>query len=371
MPFPGSQHKDTISYAYWLSNNIGLIRILALALFVFPLINIFRNNSLRLKILTSLFLGSYAIIFFFFNYRFEADKMFYQPKQKSFIAADKDTTSRNKLVIGIVLNGEAKAYPIQIIGYHHQVRDTIGNLPVMITYCTVCRTGRVFSPLVNGRIESFRLVGMDHFNAMFEDEATESWWQQATGVAIAGPLKGAALKELPSRQLPLDVWLRQYPKSLIMQPDTSFNKNYEDLADYDDGSIQSGLQGRDFLSWKPKSWIVGVMNAHCSKAYDWNELVKKKIIQDSIATLPILLTLESDTTSFHVYQRCVNGSVLSFQMGNNNDLLIDQNTHSTWNMDGLCIEGALKGKQLVPVQAYNEFWHSWQTFHKNVEKYAE
>ena len=91
----------------------------------------------------------------------------------------------------------------------------------------------------------------------------------------------------------------------------------------------------------------------------------------SIATLPILLTLENDTTSFHVYQRWLNGSVLTFQMGNNNDLLIDQNTHSTWNMDGLCIEGALKGNQLVPVQAYNEFWHSWQTFHRNVEKYAE
>ena len=319
----------------------------------------------------SLVLGFYAVIFFFFNYRFEADKMFYQPKQKSFVSADKDTTNRNKLVIGIELNGEAKAYPIQIIGYHHQVRDTIGNTPVMITYCTVCRTGRAFSPFVNGKMESFRLVGMDHFNAMFEDGATESWWQQATGVAIAGPLKGAALKELPSRQLPLDVWLRQYPKSLIMQPDTSFNKNYEDLADYDDGTIQSGLQGRDFLSWKPKSWIVGVVNAQSSKAYDWNELVKKKIIQDSIARVPILLTLENDTMSFHVYQRCVNGSVLRFQMGNNNDLLIDQNTHSTWNMDGLCIEGALKGKKLVPVQAYNEFWHSWQTFHRNVEKYAE
>ena len=91
-----------------------------------------------------------------------------------------------------MINGEAKAYPIQLIGYHHQVMDTVGNEPVIITYCTVCRTGRVYSSSLNGRHESFRLVGMDHFNAVFEDETTKTWWQQATGEAIAGPLKGSA-----------------------------------------------------------------------------------------------------------------------------------------------------------------------------------
>ncbi|HEV8084678.1 MAG TPA: DUF3179 domain-containing (seleno)protein [Chitinophagaceae bacterium] len=371
MPFPGSQHNETISFAYWLSNNIFWIRILGLAFVAFPLINIFKNSRRWVKIVWASVLAFYAGIFFFFNFSFEADKMFYQPKEKLFVTSATDTSNKNKLVIGVVINGEAKAYPIQIIGYHHQVRDTISNTPVMITYCTVCRTGRAFSPYVNGKLESFRLVGMDHFNAMFEDATTKSWWQQATGIAIAGPLKGTALSELPSKQLTLDVWLRQYPNSLIMQPDTSFNKDYKDLADYDKGTIKSSLEKRDSLSWKPKSWIVGVIYNHSSKAYDWNELVKKKMIQDSIAGLPIVLALEKDTASFHVYDRRVDGSVLHFQSVSNNDLLVDQNTNSTWNMDGLCIAGTLKGERLVPVQAYNEFWHSWQTFHRNAEKYVE
>jgi hypothetical protein len=369
MPFPGSQHKDTISLAYWISNNITWIRILALVLIIFPLITIFKNGRRWVKILLSVILVFYAVIFFFFNYRFEADKMFYQPKQKLFISAGNDTTNKDKLVIGVSLNGEAKAYPIQLIGYHHQVRDTIGNTPVMITYCTVCRTGRAFSPSVNGKMESFRLVGMDHFNAMFEDATTKSWWQQATGVAIAGPLKGTSLLELPSRQLTLAAWLRQYPNSYIMQPDTSFKKDYKDLADYDKGTIKSSLEKRDSLSWKPKSWIVGVIHNASAKAYDWNELVNKKLIQDSIAGLPIALVLENDTASFHVYDRRVNGSVLSFQKGSNEDLLSDQNTNSTWNMDGVCIDGTLKGEKLVPVQAYNEFWHSWSNFHPLTRRY--
>ena len=116
MPFPGSQHNETISLAYWLSNNIIWIRILALVLVAFPLINIFKNSRRRVKIVWASVIAFYAVIFFFFNFRFEADKMFYQPKEKLFVTSATDTTNKNKLVIGVVINGEAKAYPIQIIG---------------------------------------------------------------------------------------------------------------------------------------------------------------------------------------------------------------------------------------------------------------
>jgi hypothetical protein len=368
MPFPGSQHKNTIGLAYWISNNIWWIRILALVLIISPLISVFRNGKIWKKIVLSLILLFYAVVFFLFNYRFEADKMFYQPKQKLFATAANDTTNKNKLVIGVVINGEAKAYPIQIIGYHHQVMDTIGNTPVMVTYCTVCRTGRAFCPFVNGKMESFRLVGMDHFNAMFEDATTKSWWQQATGKAIAGPLKGTALKEIASKQLTLEAWLREHPNSTIMQPDTTFNKDYKDLAGYDKGTLKSGLEKRDSASWKKKSWVIGVKYNNNSKAYDWNELVKNQVINDSIEGLPVVLTLENDTASFHVYDRHVNGATLSFQKGNDN-MFTDQNTNSTWNMDGLCIDGTLKGERLNPVQSYQEFWHSWSTFHTNTTRY--
>jgi hypothetical protein len=83
---------------------------------------------------------------------------------------------------------------------------------------------------------------MDHFNAMFEDSRTHSWWRQATGVAITGPLKGMALKEIPSKQSTLRAWITEHPASLVLQPDTSFSKHYEDLAGFDKGTIESGLE---------------------------------------------------------------------------------------------------------------------------------
>jgi hypothetical protein len=369
MPFPGSQQSNTIDIAYWLGKNIVWLRVIGILLIIIPALSILRQKRKWKKIFLCAVLIFYAVIFFFFNFRFEADKMFYQPQSKLFATAADNKIKDNKLVIGVTINGEAKAYPIQLIGYHHQVRDTIGNTPVMITYCTVCRTGRAFSPFVNNRQENFRLVGMDHFNAMFEDATTKSWWQQATGVAIAGPLKGTSLKELPSQQMTLAAWLKQYPGSKIMQPDTLYQKDYDDLADYDNGTIKGSLEKRDSASWKFKSWIIGIANNNAAKAYDWNELVAKQVIQDSLPGLPIIITLEKDTASFHVYNRSLNGNTLQFEKTSDENILREINTQSTWNIQGVCIDGTLKGQQLQAIQASQEFWHSWSTFHPATTKY--
>jgi len=363
MPFPGSQHNNTIELAYWLDNNIWWVRIILLAILIYPVVRIFRYSFRWKKVLLLAGLLLYAVVFYFFNFRFKADKMFYQPVHRSFANSAANTIQDNKLVIGVAINGEAKAYPVQLIGYHHQVRDTIANTPVMVTYCTVCRTGRVFSPVINGHNETFRLVGMDHFNAMFEDKRTKSWWQQATGVAVAGPLKGATLQELPAAQSTLSVWLRQYPASLILQPDSSFTKQYKELADFDKGTIKSGLEKRDSGSWQFKSWVIGIAHNRVAKAYDWNKLVSAGIIQDSLPGLPIVMALEKDSASFHVWNRQVNGRELQFIQHRSTDGLQDVNTGSTWNMNGQCVAGPLAGAQLKPVPASQELWHSWRTFH--------
>ena len=368
MPYPGSQRSETVDIAYWINTHIGWIRILILAVTSIALIRVFKEGKIWEKVSLSLALLGYIVVFALFNYRLEADKIFHQPANKSFIPATA-SIDKSKLVIGIVVNGEAKAYPIQLIGYHHQVMDTVGKEPVIITYCTVCRTGRAYSTLVNGRHESFRLVGMDHYNAVFEDETTKTWWQQATGKAIAGPHKGSALKEIPSRQLTIESWMRQFPNSEIMAPDPLYDERYFKLEDYDRGTMQSSFAKRDYRPWQPKSWVVGVRNGFSSTAYDWNLLVKNKVIQDSLQALPILLTIESDTTSFHVYDRRINGSVLQFNTSTVDNHLTDLNTNSKWNMDGLCIDGPLKGQQLTRVQGYNEFWHSWETFQANAKKF--
>jgi len=172
-------------------------------------------------------LGLVAAVVYMANFKMAADAMFKQPKQLLLTKADNNKVDSNRLVLGVSINGESKAYPIRFLSYHHHIQDTVGGKPVLVTYCTVCRTGRVFEPLVNGKKEKFRLVGMDHFNAMLEDATTKSWWRQVTGEAIAGKLKGQQLPEVFSTQTSLAEWLRLNPASLIMQADPAFIKSYD------------------------------------------------------------------------------------------------------------------------------------------------
>jgi len=323
------------------------------------------------KIILALAVLIYGFIFYMFNFRFLADKIFRQPKQILFEAAVTDTTNRDKLVIGIASTTEAKAYPVEIIGYHHQVQDSLWQQPIIVTYCTVCRTGRVFSSLVGPLHEHFRLVGMDHFNAMFEDSTTGSWWQQATGTAIAGKLKGAQLAEIASTQMRLGDWLALYPNSKILQPDSNFKKHYADLKGFDEGTIKGSLEHRDSSSWQSKSWIVGISIRSKSRAYDWNDLLKEKMIADTLDNTPLLITAEPNGKTFYVLNRTFNGQVIQFVPGSANGLMEDTQTHSSWKLNGICIDGPLKGGQLLHPQASQEFWHSWKNFHPNTTTYKK
>lgn len=366
MPFPGSQRSETIAQAYFLHNNIVYFRIAGLFLLAAPVLFYVRFGSRKAKMGVAVSLALLAAVFYLFNFRFLADKMFYQPQHKIFADTRANKIPMQNLVLAVSLNGEAKAYPIELIGYHHQVRDTIGNTPAMITYCTVCRTGRVFSPLVEGKPENFRLVGMDHFNAMFEDAGTKSWWRQANGEAIAGPLRGKTLAEIPSAQMRLAAWIRQHPHTLIMQADSTFMEEYEGLQHYDEGKGKSRLTRADSLSWQDKSWVVGVQAGGEARAYDWNDLLARRVINDTLAGTALLVAVENDSASFHVWRR----DTLSFVYDATASLLRDEQTQSAWNWDGECVAGALQGGKLPVLQSYQEFWHSWRTFRPQTTRYS-
>ncbi len=368
MPFPGSQQHETLPLAYWLDRNISWLRIILLLVIAYPIRLVFRNRKSWPKWILGIGMLFYVAVFYLFNFRFLAEKMFYQPSVVRFAKENENTVAKEKLVLSVVLNGEAKAYPIQLIGYHHQVRDRIGGEEVMVTYCTVCRTGRVYSPMVNGKTEDFRLVGMDHFNALFEDATTKSWWRQATGEAVAGPLTGQQLREIPSQQMTLGAWLEEYPNTAILQPDTLFQKQYNGLANYDLGTLNSSLEKRDSGSWKFKSWVIGIDHQGVSKAYDWNRLVKEKIIIDSLPGLPLMLVAAKEKGIHYAYSRNLNGAVLSFQLSTDEQMLIDQSTGSMWDLQGVCREGTMKGAKLNAIQSYQEFWHSWKTFHPQTQR---
>ena len=369
MPMPGSQNFDSIEIAYFLGSNKWIIRLIGYLLVSVPLVLILRNGVKKEKLIIGGLTAMYLIVFYVFTFKMEADKMFYQPTKVVTTSLSKNKISDNKLVIGVVIDSVASAYPIQLIGYHHQVVDNMNGNPIMVTYCTVCRTGRIYSLIVNGKQETFRLVGMDHFNAMFEDATTKSWWRQSTGECIAGPLKGYKLKEFKSEQLILSAWVRIHPNTQILQPDPLFKEEFEQMDTYDKGISRGDLTKRDTTSWKNKSWVLGIQDGANAKTYDWNQLSKQRIIQDSLPNNPIVILLENDTASFHAYSRIVNNEILIFHK--KQDSIWDVNTGSKWNYEGVCVDGKLKGNMLKSVRCYQEFLHSWEFFHPESIRYND
>lgn len=358
MPMPGSQRMNSIDAAYFLHGWRWAFRIIFWAMVLTGSVSVFQSKTKWIAA-TLLVLGlglTYAT-----NYEMAADTMFYEPDKVVMQNPASNRVDLKRIVIGTVVNGEAKAYPIQFIGYHHQVRDTLGGKPIMVTYCTVCHTGRVFEPVVNGKIETFRLVGMDRFNAMFEDQTTGSWWRQANGEAIVGKLKGRMLPELVSNQTSLTEWIKMHPNTKIMQPDPAYQAKYDSLNKYETGLGQSPLTLTDSLSWKGKSWVVGIEINGSSRAFDWNRLKKERSINSMVGNTPVAIVLAADEKSFFAFEKRDGSELVSVR----NDTIFYKNTN--YSFLGKPYDGV--GENLRLIKAYQEFWHSWKTFHPKTSRY--
>ena len=351
MPMPGSQQFNSLPLAYFLYSFRWLFRVaFACALAIGLLRSEWKNKLIVAGALTLL-----AAILYVINFVMAADGMFKQPKTITMLDVKANKVDKNRLVIGVVQGDKARAYPIQFLGYHHFVYDDIDGKDILVTYCTVCRTGRVYSPTVNGTKAEFRLVGMDHFNAMLEDASTKSWWQQATGEAVTGPLKGKQLPEIHSTQTSLAAWEKMYPHTLIMQPNPEFKDNYDTSFRYESGKSRKELTGSNPKSGTDKSWVVGLKSQGKSKYIDWNELKRKRIVQIQLNQSNVFVVLLSDNKSFFAYENPFSAVPKLI----NNTLVIDADKTYTYQLNGHSIDGA---QNLKSVKAYQEFLHSWKHF---------
>lgn len=358
MPFPGSQRVRNVELAYQLFTWRWPIRGMAVALILIGGWAAFRPRGWR-KVLPATTLAMLVAVAYQTNLKMPADRIFLVPTALTMAPAAASEVALDRLVVGIEIAGDARAYPIQYIGYHHLATDTVAGRPIMVSYCTVCRTGRVFEPLVDGVHERWRLVGMDQFNAMLEDGTTKSWWRQANGEALVGPRRGRMLTEIPSRQVTLAQWLTLYPRSLIMQPDRGLQHRYLPGYGFEAGTSTSRLTGTDTASWGEKSWVVGVTLNGESRAYDWHQLRRDRIVNDRLGDAPIVVVLATDDASFFALRRPDDTPLV---------LVGD-------SLDGPAGRWSLAGRggafDLTTIQASQEFWHSWRTFQPATSRYGK
>ncbi|MFQ5483563.1 MAG: DUF3179 domain-containing protein, partial [Nitrospinaceae bacterium] len=139
-------------------------------------------------------------------------------------------------VIGLVVRGQAKAYPIGILNWHEIVNDRIGGKEVAVTYCPLCGTGMVFDADSGGRTLTFGVSGLLYQSDMLlYDRQTESLWSQIKSEAVTGPLTGTRLRLLASTHTTWGDWKRRRPDTLVMSRNTGYRRDYgrNPYGDYD------------------------------------------------------------------------------------------------------------------------------------------
>ncbi|MGI9365477.1 MAG: DUF3179 domain-containing protein [Rhizobiaceae bacterium] len=146
-------------------------------------------------------------------------------------------------VIGLVINGDARAYPLRIMTWHEIVNDKVGGTPVAVTYCPLCNAAIVFDAHVNGKELTFGTTGkLRKSDLIMYDRATNSWWQQFVGESIAGTYTGQKLALVPVRLESWKEFRQRHPQGKVLVP------NNADLRDYGRNPYENyDISARPFL----------------------------------------------------------------------------------------------------------------------------
>ena len=294
--------------------------------------------------------------------------MFHPYDRPAFGKPDTVQIDSDDKVLAVQIGSEAHAYPIRTMGYHHIVNDTLGNTPIAVTYCTLCHTGLVWNRSLDGRTLYFRLAGINNGNALMRDVQTNSIWQQSTGQAIFGPLKGQQLTLIHSDELTFALWRKERPEGLVLQPDAPYATEYE-LKDWEQrvekthtviDTRKSGIA--------PHELMLGVTIAGQSKAYPMKSILAARLIQDQIAGIPIVILVGPDKESIRVFKARLNEAGMTFLPVQGDSLtpgtvMQDAGTSGNWNFEGCAISGTSAGMCLAPVGANKDYWFDWMNHH--------
>ncbi len=304
------------------------------------------------------------------------------------VEAAADWLSAQSPVIALQIDGDVRAYPLAILIWHEIVNDTVGGVPVAVTFCPLCNSSLVFDRQVNGQALRFGVSGnLRKSDLIMWDEQTQSWWQQITGEAIVGELTGTRLQLISSQVVSFEVFRRTFPNGKVLSRQTGHDRSYgrNPYTSYDsnprpflfEGEIDPRLPATEHV-------LAGIIDG-IAIAYPFSLLAQEGVINDAIGSVPVVAFWQDGAVSAldrseidssrrvgmaALYERTVEGRVLTFELSKDGGLR-DVETGSTWDVFGRATEGALAGKQLLRAFANPHFWFAWAAFQPQTRLYEQ
>ncbi|MBI2939466.1 MAG: DUF3179 domain-containing protein [Chloroflexi bacterium] len=290
------------------------------------------------------------------------------------------TWLRDNEPVAVVEAGRvARAYPLQILIWHEIVNDTIGELPVTVTFCPLCNTAIAFDRRVDALVLDFGTTGnLRHSDLVMYDRQTETWWQQATGEAIIGELTGKRLTMLPALVSSFGDFRKTFDGEVLSR-ETGFNRAYgsNPYVGYDSPSNQSPFlfSGKPDGRLRAMERVVAVSLDGVDVAYPFGELASRRVVHDTVGRTPIVIFFRPGTASAldqsqisesrdvgstGVFLTTLAGRRLGFRA--DGDEFVDAETGSRWTLFGRAVGGPLTGQRLTPVVHGTHFWFAWAAF---------
>ena len=291
-------------------------------------------------------------------------------------------------VVVVRLGEEVKAYPIQVLMWHELVNDRLDGIPVTVSFCPLCNTAIVFDGRLDGRELDFGTTGRLRFsNLVMYDRQTETWWQQATGEAIAGDLLGERLTTLPGAMISWLEFKVKYPDGQVLSRDTGHSRNYgmNPYRGYDDIRKTPFLYRGPDVDGRlpPMARVITIDAENEAVAYRYETLEAQAVVNDSVSGEPVVVFWKPGAASALDVSTVADGrdvgmvDTFSRKLGNRtlafafrDGRFLDDETESTWNIHGEAVDGPLTGKRLVPVVHINHFWFSWAAFRPETRVYS-
>jgi len=294
--------------------------------------------------------------------------------------AEIDYLLEDDLVLGLVVDGIARAYPENILWWHEIINDEIGGYPVSVTLCPLTGTGLAFKA-ADGAPFELGVSGL-LFNSnliMYDRRDNETLYPQIYFTGISGGRMGESLTLVPVTETKWATWKRLYPDTDVMALGDGGTYKAEEVyvrypyRNYLDTEILLSPvdpsprfnPNSHALDYGRKAPLLGLRLNGELKAYVFEDLGERIVINDRLGGRDIVVLWDQESFLAVPYWREVDGQSLTFEIDPGTGFpfsLVDEETGSRWNVNGVAIDGPLGGTRLTQIAAHNSFWFAWLTF---------
>ncbi len=283
----------------------------------------------------------------------------------------------SRMVIGVRIDDDIRAYPHQILDWHEIVNDVVGDTPVSIVYCPLTGTGMCWNRTIDNEITEFGVSGLLFRNNLIAyDRNTDSNWSQMQLRSVNGPHIERDIETFQVVETTWETWKKLYPESLVHTTNTGHSRNYSAFtygSDYATNhnrilfpvsNPDSRLQNKDRVHG-----ILGSLTSdgnHRVKVYPIDRFGDGvTLVKDSFDDNEYLIIGSREHNFAAAFRRVPGSSAASLVFEAVQDelpVIMQDSEGNKWDIFGRAVAGPRTGEQLTPARSYTGYWFAWADF---------